>query len=58
MTWVLIMFAYASDSMALGSVPGFASEAACVAAGQKAVGLANFTIKSLQFVCVVQPEKR
>lgn len=57
-TFILIIFAHVGalgdgNSNALTSVPGFQTEAACIAAGKKAKTLANGTVKSIDFVCVV-----
>lgn len=57
MIWVLILFAHAGpfsdkDSMALTNVPGFQSEQACIAAGEKTVSLARNTTKLIKYSCV------
>lgn len=59
MTWILILFVHAGvlsekDSMALTSVPGFKTEAACQAAGKQSEGLVKRTTKDVKFVCVKQ----
>ncbi len=55
--WVLIVFAHAGmmskgDSNSLTSVDGFASQAACNAAGNAAKALTSGTTKEVRFVCV------
>ena len=57
MIWALILFAHAGpfsdkDSMALTNVPGFQSEQACIAAGEKTVSLARNTTKLIKYSCV------
>ena len=59
MSWILVLFVHAGmlsekDSMALTSVPGFKSEAACVAAGKASEGLTKRTTKEVRFVCIKQ----
>lgn len=59
MTWILIIFVHAGvlsdkDSMAIASVPGFKSLAACYSAGVQSEGLTKNTTKSTRFVCVKQ----
>lgn len=59
MTYVLVLFLHASmlsekDSMALTTVPGFKSEAACQAAGKQSEALAKRTTKEVRFVCLKQ----
>lgn len=59
MTWILVLFVHAGmlsdkDSMAITSVQGFKSEAACIAAGKASEGLTKGTTKSTRFVCVKQ----
>lgn len=54
--WVLILFAHvgpmgSGNSNALASVTGFHSEAACIAAGNKAKDLASGTMKEIRFAC-------
>lgn len=54
MTWVLILFVVNTEARALTSVPGFASEAQCRAAGERAVEAFNtggFTARE-RYVCV------
>lgn len=58
-TFILILFSYvgplgATDSNALASVPGFKTQAECVAAGNAASALANGTTKVIRFACVKQ----
>ena len=59
MSWILILFVHAGmlsekDSMALTSVPGFKTEAACQAAGKQSETLTKRTTKEVRFVCVKQ----
>ena len=59
MTWVLVLFLHAGmlsdkDSMALTTVPGFKTEAACLAAGKQSEVLAKRTTKEVKFVCLKQ----
>jgi hypothetical protein len=59
MNWILIIFVHASvlskgDSMSITNVPGFKTEAACMAAGKKAEDLTKNTTKDTKFVCVKQ----
>ena len=59
MSWILVLFVHAGmlsekDSMALTSVPGFKSEAACQAAGKVSESLTKRTTKEVRFVCVKQ----
>ena len=59
MSWVLVLFVHAGmlsgkDSMALSSVPGFKTEAACQAAGKAGEALTKGTTKDTRFVCVKQ----
>jgi hypothetical protein len=59
MSYVLVLFLYAGsfskgDSVAITNVPGFKSEASCVAAGKAAVVLVKNTLKEGRFVCLKQ----
>ena len=59
MTYVLVLFLHAGmlsekDSMALTTVPGFKSEAACLAAGKQSEALGKRTTKEVRFVCLKQ----
>lgn len=59
MSWILVIFVHASilsdkDSMAITNVPGFKTEASCLAAGKKAKELTKGTTKDTEFVCVKQ----
>lgn len=59
MKFILILFLYAGtfskgDSVSLTSVPGFATEQACLAAGKKSVEMTNGTFKDGKFVCVAE----
>lgn len=59
MTYVLVLFLHAGmlsdkDSMALTTVPGFKSEAACQAAGKQSEALTKRTTKEVRFVCLKQ----
>lgn len=59
MSWILVLFVHAGmlsekDSMALTSVPGFKTEAACQVAGKQTESLAKRTTKEVKFVCVKQ----
>jgi hypothetical protein len=42
------------DSMALTTVPGFKSEASCLAAGKQSEALGKRTTKEVKFVCLKQ----
>lgn len=58
--WILVLYIYAGmmskgDSVTLHSVPGFRSEAACIAAGNKSKPLVDASTKDLRFVCLYQP---
>jgi hypothetical protein len=55
--FILILFLYAgpmsqADSVALTSIPGFQSLAACQKAGQQTSALVSGTVKARKFVCV------
>jgi hypothetical protein len=55
--WTLIVFAHVGpmgdgNSNALTTVPGFATEQGCKAAGNAAKALANGTLKKIEFACV------
>lgn len=57
MTWVLVMYIYAGvfakgDSVALHSVEGFTTQAACQQAGDAAKNFVSGTSKEYKFVCV------
>jgi hypothetical protein len=59
MSYVLVLFLYAGafskgDSVSITNVPGFKSEASCVAAGKSGVGLVKDTLKEGRFVCLKQ----
>ncbi len=59
MTWILVLFVHAGmlsgkDSMALTTVPGFKTEAACQAAGKASEALTKTTTKETRYVCVKQ----
>jgi hypothetical protein len=59
MTWVLVLFLHAGmmsdkDSMSVTSVPGFKTEAACLAAGKQSEALGKRTTKEVKFVCLKQ----
>ena len=59
MTWILVLFVHAGmlsdkDSMALTTVPGFKTEAACQTAGKQSESLAKRTTKEVKFVCLKQ----
>ena len=59
MSWILVLFVHAGmlsekDSMALTSVPGFKTEAACQTAGRQSEALTKRTTKEVRFVCVKQ----
>lgn len=58
-TWILILFFHVGpfadgNSNAVTSIPGFASQKECIAAGQQARSLTNNTVKESNFVCVKQ----
>lgn len=58
-TWILILFVHAGmmsdkDSMGITNVPGFKTEAACIAAGKASDALVKRTTKDIKFVCVKQ----
>lgn len=57
MIWALILFAHAgtmssTDSMALTTVPGFATQQQCVAAGETSKKMALGTTKVIKYTCV------
>lgn len=55
MTWILILYVSNSEARALTNIPGFQTEAQCIAAGRKAAdefGRAMFS--SARYVCVEQ----
>ena len=57
MSWILVLFVHAGmlsdkDSVALTNVPGFKTEAACMAAGKQADNLVKRTSKDVKFICV------
>lgn len=59
MTYIMVLFLHAGmlsdkDSMALTTVPGFKTEAACLAAGKQSEVLAKRTTKEVKFVCLKQ----
>jgi len=59
MSYVLVLFLHAGmlsqkDSMALTTVPGFRTEAACLAAGKASEALGQRTTKEVRFVCLKQ----
>ena len=59
MSWILVLFVHAGmlsekDSMAITSVAGFKTEAACQTAGRQSEALAKSTTKEVRFVCVKQ----
>jgi hypothetical protein len=59
MSWILVLFLHAGmlsdkDSMALTSVPGFKTEAACLLAGKQSEALSKRTTKEVKFVCLKQ----
>jgi hypothetical protein len=59
MSWILVLFVHAGmmsdkDSMAITNVPGFKTEAACLAAGRQSEALVKRTSKEVKFVCVKQ----
>ena len=59
MNWILILFVHAGmmsdkDSMAITNVPGFKTEAACMASGKQSEKLASGTTKVVKFVCLKQ----
>jgi hypothetical protein len=59
MSYVLVLFLHAGmmsekDSMALTTVPGFKTEAACLAAGKQSESLGKRTTKEVRFVCLKQ----
>jgi hypothetical protein len=59
MSWILVLFVHAGmlsekDSMALTSVAGFKTEAACQAAGKQSEALTKRTTKEVRWVCVKQ----
>jgi hypothetical protein len=62
-TWVLIVFAHVGplgdgNSNAFTSVPGFAVQAECDAAGRAAKSLADGTVKKIGYACVQQTVRR
>jgi hypothetical protein len=59
MSYVLVLFLYAGtfnrgNSIAITNIPGFKSEASCVAAGKAGVDLAKSALKEGRFVCLKQ----
>lgn len=59
MSWILVIFVHAGlmsdkDSMAITTVPGFKTEAACQAAGKASEALTKNTTKNTRFVCLKQ----
>lgn len=61
MTWILILLVHvgmigSGNSNAITNVPGFATEADCIAAGRQAKALVSGTVKALEFACVAQPK--
>lgn len=59
MSWILVLFVHAGmlserDSMAITSVAGFKTEAACQTAGRQSEALTKRTTKEVRFVCVKQ----
>lgn len=57
--WTLIIFIYTgmfakSDSVALTNIPGFTSEASCIAAAEKSKNFVKDTAKEFRFTCVKQ----
>jgi hypothetical protein len=59
MTYILVLFIHAGmlsekDSMAITHVPGFKSEASCLAAGKQSEALGKRTTKEVKFVCLKQ----
>lgn len=60
-TYILVLFFHVgfmgnTDSNATTSIPGFATEADCTAAGEQAKGLTQGTKKETRFVCLRQPK--
>lgn len=56
MSWILIIFIHAGmlsekDSVTMTNVPGFKTEAACLAAGKQADALVKRTTKEVKFIC-------
>lgn len=56
MSWILIVFIHAGmlsdkDSVAMTNVPGFKSEAACLAAGKQTEALVKRTTKEVKYIC-------
>lgn len=59
MSYILVLYIYAGafakgDSVTLATVPGFKTEAECIAAGQKSAPLVKDSAKDLRFVCLKQ----
>jgi hypothetical protein len=59
MTYILVLFLHAGmlsekDSMALTTIPGFKTEASCLAAGRQSEALGKRTTKDVKFVCLKQ----
>ena len=59
MTWILVLFVHAgamsnADSMALTNMPGFKTQASCMAAGEAAKSITSGTVKAAKFVCLKQ----
>lgn len=61
-TWILILVGHAGpfgtgNSISLASVPGFASQQECNAAGFAAAGLTDGSTKFIKFICVKQTKE-
>ena len=58
-TYILVLFLHAGilsekDSMAVTHIPGFKSEASCLAAAKQSMVLGQRTTKEVKFVCLKQ----
>ena len=61
-TYILVLFFHVgilgdTDSNAVTNIPGFHTEEACIAAGEKSKRLTAGTKKETRFVCLEQPNK-
>ena len=59
MKFVLILYIYAGilangDSVSLTNIPGFTTEASCIAAGKASSKLTDGSSKVTRFICVKQ----
>lgn len=61
MSWVLVLTSLASYGFTMSSIPGYATEGDCVAAGQQWIERMNKTWElwraAPRFVCIPGPDK-